>query len=203
MPEVKSMEVSIHQDVVFIGGGEDNSTGVAKIAAITFESEPKLITECEIGSESMNCVYCLRRLKEGNILFAGGFGSIAILFFEKTKFITLNIIEDALTDEICDLRFLDGNLYALSPADEEMAKITFKKYNFRIKATPLAKAKASLASMFDLHIRREYELEEKAGSLTLSETGEILYFGVEGYLKAAPKGGDGKYETENLPGSRN
>lgn len=161
VPEVKSMESSINQDMVFIGGGQDDSNGIAKIAAITFEAESKLLTECEIGPESMNCIYSIRRLKEGNLLFAGGFGSVVVVFFKENKFITLNIVEDVLTDEICDLRFLDGNLYAISQADEDIAKINFKKYNFRIKATPLARAKVSLASKFDLHIRREYELEGK------------------------------------------
>lgn len=36
----------------------------------------------------------------------------------------------------------------------------------------------------------------------MSETGEILYFGVEGFLKAAPKDKEGKYQVKNLPSSR-
>lgn len=161
MPEVKSLEVSIGQDIVFVGGGKDDSAGIAKIAAITFEADTKSIVESQVGPESMNCVYSLRRLKEGNVVFAGGFGCVVVLFFDNTQFVTLNTIEDLLTDEICDMRFDNGDLYAISQADEEIAKINFNKYSCKIEATPLARAKVSLASAFDLHIRREYDLEGK------------------------------------------
>ena len=121
------MEVSFEQDIIFLGGGEDDDEGIAQLIAITFTAEPKLLAKSKIGPKSMNCIYSLRRLKEGNVLFAGGYGSVCIIYFDRAShsFITLEIYEDLMSDEIADIRFYKHSLYLVSPAHEELAKISF------------------------------------------------------------------------------
>lgn len=122
------------------------------------------------------------------------------MFFdeEQKQFYNLVNVEDAMLDQISDLRFYEGSIYCISPAQEEMIKIRFPKYNFSINATARARAKVSLATIFDLHINKKYELKEQASSVSLSKTGTLMYLGVEGFLKASPKGSDSFYQLESL-----
>jgi len=204
VPEIKCMEVSLKQDVLFLGGGVDDDSGVAKLAAITFEPESKLIKEQEIEPNSLSCIYSIKRLKEGNVLFLGGFGGVAVVFYEEGQFVHLYDIPDLLDDEICDLKFFEGSLYCISPANEEIASLKFPGYNFAIKATPRDRAPNALSTMFDLHIKNEFVLEDKTDSIRLSETGQLMYLGVEGVLKLAPKIEEGGgYNFKNVPSSRN
>lgn len=77
------MEVSHSQNVVFLAGGRDDEDGIATLSAITFNKNIKHVVSCQVGPETMSCVYSMRRLKEGNILFCGGFGSVAVMFFDE------------------------------------------------------------------------------------------------------------------------
>jgi len=112
------MEVSFDQGFVFLGGGLDDSTGVAILAAITFDKEMQLVSSCQVGPSDMNCVYSMRRLKEGNILFCGGYRSIAVMLFDEINkaFYTMCNVEGVMQDQISDLRFFEGSLFCISPA---------------------------------------------------------------------------------------
>lgn len=79
------MEVSFDQGFVFLAGGLDDSSGVAILAAISFDTGLQLAASCQVGSEEMNCVYSIRRLKEGNILFCGGYRSVAVMLFDESN----------------------------------------------------------------------------------------------------------------------
>jgi hypothetical protein len=157
------MEVSLQQDVLFLGGGVDDAGGVAKLAAVSFGPETATIVESEIG-EDLCCIYSVKRLKEGNLLFAGGFGGVAVVFFEDNKFVQLCSVSDILEDEISDLKFFEGSLYCVSPANEEIAIVNFPAYRYKLKATPRNRAPTSLSTMFDLHIKKDWPLEGKANS---------------------------------------
>jgi hypothetical protein len=78
------MEVSYSQKYVLIGGGMDNEQGIATLTAVSFDIKLEHTVSCQAGSSSMNCVYSIRRLKEGNIFFCGGYSSITVIFFDET-----------------------------------------------------------------------------------------------------------------------
>jgi hypothetical protein len=202
VPEYKCMEVSQSQKYVFLGGGKDDDTGIATLSAISFDTELSHAVSCQVGPEGMSCVYSMRRLKEGNVLFCGGYGSISVVFFdeEQKQFFPLANIENVMTGQISDLRFYEGSIHCISPGQEEMCKIRFPKYQFQIAATPRTRAKVSLATIFDLHVNNVYTLKEKASSIFLSDTGSLMYLGVEGFLKAASKdvSENGKFDIERL-----
>jgi hypothetical protein len=98
VPEYKSLEVSHSGDYVFIGGGQDDESGVAQLTAMTFDTTFTPAAAAQVGPENMNCVYSLRRLKEGNVLFCGGFGSVAVVYFDETEkqFYNLVNVEDCM-----------------------------------------------------------------------------------------------------------
>ncbi len=127
LPEIKSLEISKNQTHLFIGGGRDDDYGVARICVLKFDEKLNFVTECQVGPESMSCVYTMERMADEDILFAGGFGSVSVLYFDELngKLTVLKNFEDIASDEILDLKFYNNVLYALSPAQEEIAKLVF------------------------------------------------------------------------------
>ena len=75
----------------------------------------------------MSCVYVLTRMQNENIFFAGGFGSVSVVYFDEVscKLTVIKNFDDIMSDEIMDLKFYHNVLYALSPAQEEIAKLEF------------------------------------------------------------------------------
>lgn len=61
----------------------DNDQGIATLNAISFDTSLSLITCCQVGPETMSCVYSIRRLKEGNVLFCGGYRSVSVMYFDE------------------------------------------------------------------------------------------------------------------------
>lgn len=105
-----------------------------------------------------------------------------------------------MDDQISDLRFYEGSVYCISPASDSLSKVRFNKYDYQISATPRTVPKVSLSTLFDVHLNKTYELQEQASSVFLSQTGNLMYLGVEGFLKAAFKSGsnDGSFEMSKL-----
>ena len=112
------MEVSFDQNFVFLAGGLDDSSGVAILAAVSFDTGLQLAASCQVGPPDMNCVYSIRRLKEGNILFCGGYRTVAVMLFDEGNkaFYSMCNVENIMNDQISDLRFFEGSLYCISPA---------------------------------------------------------------------------------------
>ena len=176
VPEIKAIEVSLEQDVVFLAGGLDDVSGVPQIAAVTFDPDLKLITQTQIEPESLSCIFCLRRLKEGNVLFAAGYSSIAVIFYKDGVFTVASVIEDVMNDEIYDMEFYDGSLYAISPAQPEIAQVRFPGYQFKLKVGPRLRPNVSLSSMFDLHVKKHYPLEGKRGKRLTRKSKKFVLF---------------------------
>jgi DNA-binding protein YbaB len=174
MPDVKALEVSYEQEVVFVGGGKDDDDGVAKLVAVSFEADARVLAEVEIKPREMNCVYCLRRLEEGNVLFVGGYCSLVVVFYdeEKRQFVHLRAFEDLMSEEIADIRFFDNSLYIVSPAHEELVKIVFSglKELREIEMNRKTEQDEELGMLFDQFGEQENKLEGNLVFVTIFRT---------------------------------
>lgn len=127
---------------------------------------------------------------------------MAVMLFDETNkaFYSMCNIENIMQDQISDIRFFEGSLFCISPAQSELCKVRFSNYNYTTAANQRAAAKVSLSTIFDLHINKGYTLTEEASSVFLSRTGLLMYLGVDGFLKAASKSksGDETYDLQQL-----
>lgn len=81
-----------------------------------------------IGPESMNCVYSLARMPFENVFFAGGYGTVTSFFLDEQsgRIQSLRDFDDIMSAEILDLKFEKEVLYVLSPAQEDIGRLSFK-----------------------------------------------------------------------------
>ena len=85
MKELKYMEFSFKQTIVFAVGGEQGNNIAASIAAIRFSSNIKVITEYSLKTAG-EMAYSLKRHDNGNILCVGATSKVLILFFDGVSF---------------------------------------------------------------------------------------------------------------------
>jgi hypothetical protein len=166
LPEIKSLESSLRHTHLFIGGGRDDDFGIAKICVVRFDKSMALVSEKTVGVEGMFCVYVIERMENEEVIFAGGFGSVSVLYFNETegKLETLKNFEDITTDEILDLKFYNNFLYAVSPAQEEIAKLEFcfvNRKNSSFQGAALSKAGDYLKTVTENYTVRVEELPGK------------------------------------------
>lgn len=58
--EMKCLEISSDQSILFIGGGFDNEDSIPKIAAVTFDFQMKVVCEKWLEVDGMSAVYSLK-----------------------------------------------------------------------------------------------------------------------------------------------
>lgn len=140
IPEVNAwlcIEVSKSGDVFFIGGAQEKNYtyGDAFIAAISFEEEAELINFARYGDDlKLHCVSSLRRHPEGDILFAGCYGKVAILLWASEQFHLIRIFPNCVNNPVSDLCFQNNALYAVSDSNKGLA-CYFDDYFPQQKAT--------------------------------------------------------------------
>lgn len=124
--EAKCLEVSEDNSLVFIGGGGDNPSGLPTVSAVQFDKGMALVTEQILEVDGLNIVFSMIRHQSGNILFAGGYGHVVILFFNGRAFDVLGVLgKDASSDDpVLDLRLLGSKLFILCQPSRKMQVVT-------------------------------------------------------------------------------
>lgn len=129
VPEVKAwvcIEVNIEGDVFFVGGSShtnfDSSEG--HLMAFTFDENADIINQHKFGRETgLKVVNCLRRHPEGNILFAGCHGALAVVLWHKKCFSLIKTIKNVVASPITDIAYNFNAVYCVS--DHNKAMIVF------------------------------------------------------------------------------
>jgi hypothetical protein len=105
------------------GASEKNYTyGDAYIAAISLEEEAELINFAKYGEDlKFHCISSLRRHDDGDILFAGAYGKIAILLWVSEQFHIIRVLPNCVNNPVSDICFLDNSLYAVSDSNKGLA----------------------------------------------------------------------------------
>lgn len=116
-----SLEITYDEDIFFIGGGgqpSHTSSGQAYVLAFTFNDGCDLVRE-KLLPEART-ITALRRHTEGDILFAGGFRSIYVLFWHQKQLHSLSQIQVQLDRFCADLAFdfQKNALYAVFDAEK-------------------------------------------------------------------------------------
>jgi hypothetical protein len=165
-----------------------------------------MVAESSVGPESMGCVYVMERMENEDIIFAGGFGSVSVLFFNEQagKLETLKNFEDIMSDEILDIKFYNNVLYALSPAQEEIAKLEFcfpnrkKSFNYG----KMSEVSTYFKGISEQHSINVEELPEKTSQTKLSETGQLVFIGSNNFIKIAARDQQtGRFNLSSFPSS--
>jgi len=128
LPEVEAwlcLEISNDSDVFFLGGAQSKDFerhGDAFIAAMTFDDDPRLINFARYGNDvGFGAINCLRRHPDGDILFAGCVGAIAVILWAGGQFHLIKIYNNSVDLPVMDLCFADDVLYAVSDHKEALA----------------------------------------------------------------------------------
>ena len=126
VPEMEAwicLEVSVEDDVLFIGGASssDFNTSEAYILALTFNESADVIKVQNFPKETkLRVINSLRRHPEGNILFAGCKGYLAVLFWYEGEFILINRIKNIIDNPITDISILNNAAYTVCDHNQGM-----------------------------------------------------------------------------------
>lgn len=127
MNQIQSLACSSDEGILFVGGGEDSVSGKPSLAAVTFNKDVKLVVEQELNFEGLSIVYCLKTFEESNLLFAGTFSAILIVYYHEQTFSVISKIADVLPDEVSHLRYIDNHLFLASPSKTAIVRLSFPK----------------------------------------------------------------------------
>lgn len=112
--------------MLFIAGGLDDPNSYPKIAAVGFSNDMPLLVEQTLDLPEFSIVWCMDRFPNSDILFAGGYGNVATLFFDGRAFQILGTIgEGDLADPIVDLRFVGSKLYFMNQPTRVLYRADF------------------------------------------------------------------------------
>ena len=203
MEQAQSLLISNGEKFVFVGGGLDDPNGTAKLAAIEFSSELRVVVEQDITTSEMSVIWCMERFYNSDIIFTGGYGSVTILFFDGKAFQQISTVGDVDNyDPILDMKLIDYKLYVLSQPARELQKITFID---KAQAHPFAPPKSpdSLASKrFAQAVRNitkvSYEVPGRADFLKISSDGQKFFLRLEGQLAVVDRPLSGKLDMSTL-----
>jgi hypothetical protein len=89
---------------------------------MTLDDEAELINYARYGQDTgFHCVNTLRRHTEGNILFAGCFGRIAVVLWAGDQFHLIHVIQNVVNKPLTDLSFFKNALYGVSDHNRGLA----------------------------------------------------------------------------------
>lgn len=199
----KCLEISHDQNILFLGGAAPDPQQPGRLLAFGLKDRIEKISELRVGGEDCGVVSGLRRHPRGNILFVGGYCIVSIVFYGNNKFEELYIIREGIRDEVVDLRYIEPNLYIVSPAHDFLLEINFTEkdekkkneggeYMIRINKNPINKEKKKninflsippkLLSAFSEYKLLKMTLDEKCHFMQISRSGLVIYLGCQDFL---------------------
>ena len=125
-PDVEAftcLEVSKDSSTLFLGAAEksDFSEGDAFIFALSFDENAETLNFARYGVETgFHCINSLRRHSEGNIVFAGCCGWLAVLLYTDNEFFLLNKIRNCVSGPITDITITGDTVACVSDAGKAM-----------------------------------------------------------------------------------
>ncbi len=123
---MKSLIVSNDGKTLFIGGGYDDPNSYPKIAAVEFTNDMRLITEQELDLPEFSIIWVMDRFPNSDIIFAGGYGNVSVLFFDGRSFQVIGTVgEGDPADPIVDLRFIGSKLYFMNQPTRTLYRADF------------------------------------------------------------------------------
>ncbi len=129
----------------------------------------KKVVEQDLPLDDLNIIWTMERFYNSDILFVGGFGRVAILFFDGRAFAVLGSVGNVPSeDPIVDMKLKDNRLYILSQPSRQLEKIIFTGYEeVRPEAYPKGKTPDSgkLLQVSDAFSRVRRETEQLPSSL--------------------------------------
>lgn len=142
LPEVEAWlccEVSSDGEVFFLGGSQYRNfmNGDAYLCAMTFDEEAEMINYARYGKDTaFHCINSLKRHPDGNILFAGCNGYVAVILWAQDQFHLINAIPNVINSPITDMSFSMDTLYVVSDHDKGMVIYFTDDYMDRDPAGP-------------------------------------------------------------------
>jgi WD40 repeat protein len=93
----------------------------AYLCAMTFDEEAELINYARYGKDTgFYCVNSIKRHPDGNILFAGCNGYVAVILWAQDQFHLINSIPNVINSPVTDMSFSKDTLYVVSDHDKGM-----------------------------------------------------------------------------------
>lgn len=108
------METSVDGDAFFLGGAEKRNfeSGCAYLAALSFDENAELINFSKFEKD-FNCINALRRHPDGNILFAGCRGFLAVILWVNREFHLIAQLPNINNNPISDVCFNNNVVYTV------------------------------------------------------------------------------------------
>ena len=97
------------------------------MAALRFDAKMSLVCEQDLNMVGKSMVYCMKSFEQSNLLFAGLFGAVAIIYFTMNRFEVISLIDDIVADEVCCLKYIDNSIYFICPTVPEIIRVSFPK----------------------------------------------------------------------------
>lgn len=124
--QVKSLVVSNDGKMIFVGGGFDDPNSYPKIAAVEFNNDMRLIAEQELDLPEFSIIWVMDRLPNSDIIFAGGYGNVAVLFFDGRTFQTIGTVgEGDPADPIVDMKLIGSRLHFMNQPTRTLFRADF------------------------------------------------------------------------------
>lgn len=108
------METSVDGDVFFVGGAEKRNfeSGSAYLAALSFDENAELINFSKFDN-GFSCINSLRRHPDGNVIFAGCKGHLAIILWVHKEFHLITQLKNVVSNPISDICFNNNVIYTV------------------------------------------------------------------------------------------
>lgn len=89
---------------------------------MTFDDEAELINYARYGQDTkFHCINSIRRHEDGNVLFAGCYGWIAVILWAGDQFHLIHQIPNVVNKPVTDISFNRNSIYAVSEHDRGLA----------------------------------------------------------------------------------
>lgn len=129
-PEVTALQLSTLEKVIFIAGGNDADSDIfPQLAAVSFNSEAKLLSRKEFEVDNFGTIYSMIIAERGDILFLGGLSKVLLVAWKKDHFEMsqcINVYE--YENEIKDLDFQESMLFMILPGSGMLMGLEFPDF---------------------------------------------------------------------------
>lgn len=124
--QISSCAFSQDEKHIFLAGGADTPEGIPKIAAVRADSSLKQEGYTELDLTDFRIIFCLEKYPNSDLLFAGGYGQVALVYFNGIDFEIMASLGTPMEEyPICDLCFISSNLYVLLEPSTMVLKFEF------------------------------------------------------------------------------
>jgi hypothetical protein len=126
--KIYSLEMSKNKNIVFCAGTtpkDSNKVMYGTLAALSFEGQPKILSNRTFGNFNFNKCSALRRFKDRDDLVVGCHKHVLIVEYVNEKFMLRNIVYDVHNGAVSDVWIRENFIFSVCKDDDFVSEMSF------------------------------------------------------------------------------